>query len=545
MRASVVLVALLALSAAVHAVPATGQVVFISAPSLGMGFSPGSISPIDDGVPVYAPGDQLWVESYSSGPVIIEVADANGTIVANDTFLPLSPTLVHTFSSADVGGSWGLLAAGPGGTPVRSIPSLVTNFTLVGDQSVQPSMTGYRLTADGGLDMNFSLAAPGAYDIAACLVGSALPSTVVVPVPSGLGSGQLELVKEGNQVVVDLRGNVTAPFTFWTELHDDYSYTLGGNSTVVSRDLEVAASNPLDVALNFLGATTGLEDQLSMRTGRFSMWAFFESSQGISIYQAPLLIPDNNTWVSQDGCTTQASTLAPTFSLSASLAQPPPSWPREIYTMYKLDGVEMFSAAAIPIEPAAIHVVASPWNENFTNPELAVIATGGAPVQGLSFGNDTIYLTAGRYPLDVSVTLSGSVVGTVDISQPFSTNDLTVGSAKVVVGTEVDGKAVSGVNVILNEGGSPIANASSVAGEATFYVLAGNYTVTGSYENSTSTDAVDARDGVQSAIFLDFGGSGQNSTGQLLSYLLAGTALMGIAISTIVWVRAYRKQPTT
>jgi hypothetical protein len=538
----VVLVALLALSAAVLAAPSAGQIVLLSTPSLGMGFSPGSVSPIADGVPVYAPGDQLWAESYSSGPVMVEIANASGTVVANETLLPMSPALIHTFSSTDAGGSWELLAAAAGGTELVTLPSLVTRFTLVGNGSVQPSMTGYRLTGGGGLDMNFSLAAPGAYDIAACLVGSSLPSTVEVPVPSGLGRGQLGVVKEGNQVVVDLAGNVTAPFTFWAELHGDYSYTLDGNSTVVSRDLEVATSNPVNVNLNFSGTMTGLEDQLSMRTGRISMWAFFESSQGVSVFVEPLLIPDNNTWVSLDGCATMASTLAPAFSLSASLAQPPPSWPREIYTMYKEDGVEMFSTEAISIQPATIHVVASPWNENFTNPELTVVASGGTPLQGLSFGNDTIYLTAGQYPLEVLVTVAGSAIE-FDITQPFSTNDLNVASAKVVVQTGANGKPVSGASVILNEGGSQVANESSVDGEATFYVLAGNYTVVGSYGNSVSTGAIDAGDGVSSTVSLNFGGSNQQSAGQVLSYFLAITALVGVAVSTAVWVRAYRKQP--
>jgi hypothetical protein len=539
-RARILLVALLALSTAIHAAPAASQVVFTSSPLLGMGFSPGSVSPIADGVPVYALGDQLWAESYSSGPVIVEVVNAMGTIVADDTLLPMSPTLVHTFSFTDEGGSWGLLAAASGNT---ELPSLVAGFTLVGNESVEPSMTAYRLTGDGGLDMNFSLASPGAYDIAACLVGSSAPSTVAIPVPSGLGRGQLGLVKEGNQVAVDLNGNVTAPFTFWAELHYDYSYTLG-NSTVVSRDLEVAASNPVDVNLNFSGATTGLEDQLSMRTGRVSMWAFFESSQGISVYEAPLLIPDISTWVSLDGCTAFASSLAPTFSLSSSLAQPTQAWPREVYTMYRVDGVEMFSTMVIPIAPATIRVLASPWNEPFTNSELAITGSVGAPVQDSTVWKDTIYLTAGQYPMEVSVTVSGSEGGTVDIAQPFSTNGLNVGSGKVVVDTEANGKPVSGANVILSEGGSQVANASSVDGEATFYVLAGNYTVAGSYGNSTATGAVDAPDGVQSTISLTFIGSSQYSTGELLSYLLVGTALVGIAISAFVWVRAYRKQPS-
>ena len=181
MRARVLLVALLALSAAFLAAPASGQVAITVSSELGMGFGPGSVSPIADGVPVYATGDQLWAESYSSGPVTVDVVNPTGTGVAERTLMPMSPALIRTFSSADEAGSWALYEALSGGT---SVLSFVTDFTLVGNESVQPSMTGYRLTGEGALTMNYSLAAPGAYDISACLVRSGSASTVSVPVPS-------------------------------------------------------------------------------------------------------------------------------------------------------------------------------------------------------------------------------------------------------------------------------------------------------------------------------------------------------------------------
>ncbi len=541
MRARVAILVLLALSGLVHAAPTGAQVVFLSTPLLGMGFSPGSVAPIADGVPIYAPGDQLWVESYYNTAVIIEITNTNGTIIADDILLPNSSALIYTFSFSDKGGSWELLVSAIGSAGVTS----VTNFSFVGSQSVQPSMTGYRLAGDADLEMNFSLTAPGAYDIGACLVGSAAPSTIAVPLPSTIGSGKIGLVREGDQVITDLNGKVSVPFTFWAELHYDYSYSSGANSTLITRDQVVATTSPLDIPTSFSGATTWLQDELGLRTGRFSMWAFFQSAQGLTVYQTPILIPDSNTWLSLGGCIAAASSLAPTFSLSAPLSQPTSAWPREIYTMYELDGVEMFSATTIPIAPAAIHVTASPWNETFTNPQLSVVGSVGEPVRGSSVVNSTIYLIIDQYPFEVLVGVSQSGIGTVDVSQPFSIYNLTVGSGKVVVGTEAGGKPLSNVDIILSEGGSAVASASSVDGEATFYVLPGNYTVAGYYGNSTSNGLVDARDGVQSDITLSFAESGQQSTSIIITYLLACTASVGAAISFIVWVRAYRKQPTT
>jgi len=202
----------------------------------------------------------------------------------------------------------------------------------------------------------------------------------------------------------------------------------------------------------------------------------------------------------------------------------------------------MFSVETIPYAPAAINVLASPWNEVFTNASMVVFASGGAPVQSWSVVGNTIYFASLLYPIGVWFSLSGTAV-TCTISQPFSVNNVTVESAKIVVATEAGGKPVSSASVTLSENGSSIADASSVDGEATFYVLPGNYTITGSYEGSMSNGTVNARDGVQSDITVDFAARGQQAMNQLFSYLLVFTALVGAAISVVVWVRAYRKYP--
>jgi hypothetical protein len=210
--------------------------------------------------------------------------------------------------------------------------------------------------------------------------------------------------------------------------------------------------------------------------------------------------------------------------------------------MYEEQGVDQFSSLAIPIAPASIRVVASPWNVSFTNPELGVAGSVGAAVHEVVVGNDTIYLTALQYPLQVIVSVSGSARGTVNVSQPFSAHTLDVSSAKVLVKTDADGQPVSGVSVDLSEGGVSVANGSSVGGVATFYVLPGNYSIAGAYGNYTSTGAVAAQGGVQSSVSLAFSVPAQSTTSSILTDVLAGTAVLGVAISAVVWVRAYRKR---
>ena len=537
MHISFLLILVLIMSPVLSAYPAHGQVVSISSP-FGMGFSVGSVSPIADGIPVYTIGDQLWVESYSGGPVTVDVANAAGTIVASSLLESMSPMLLYNFSTTDRGGNWELLASFA--EPGFSVASLVTQFPLVGNEFVLPGFTGYTLAGEGQLEMNFTMGYSDSYDIGACIVGSDIPVEASVPIPGLLGSGQLEFTRVGSQVTVGLSGDVTTPFTFWIELHSDYSFIVSGNSTLVSRDFEVASSNSVDVAAGFTGATATLSDQMAERTGRFSMWVFFESSQGLSVYETTLLLPGNGSWIPLDGCSAAASNLAPAFTLSVSLEQNASAWPREIYTMYELNGVEMFSETQIPVTPAEISVRAAGWGKALTDSVLTLLPESG--VDEVAVGDGTFFLTAAEYPLNVSVSQLAGEPETFTISQPFSTNELNISSGKVFVQTMANGKPVSGVGITLSESGQSVADAPSTDGEATFYVPVGNYTITGTYDNSTVIKTIDAQAGVQSSVSIDFAPTLPGT--QPLLYVLASTAVLGVVVSSFVWVRAYQRRPT-
>jgi hypothetical protein len=528
---------MLVMSAALWTPPAKGQVVIVPAPGFGMGFSAGSISSVANGVPVYAVGDQLWVESYLNESVTVEVTNPAGINVADAPLEPMSPLLAYSFSSTDQGGAWELWATIPQLPGVREmIP--VTQFAFVANESVSPAMTGYHLGGEGLLTMNFFAPALNSYDVGACIVGSPLPVVAEVPLPGSLGNGQLELRRQNTTMVVNLDGNVTAPFTFWAELHGGYSYSLNGNSTLVSRDLEVASSEPVDVTAGFAGTTTVMEYQVIPRTGRLSLWAFFESSQGLSVWQVPLLLFNSTAWISLEGCSATANGLAPAFSVSVSLGQKVSEWPRAIFLMYEVDGVEMFSAATIPLMPAKVSFEAEPWGKALTDSRFTVTSENGA--EEVSAGNGTFYLVAENNPLEVAVSPSAGESGGVVLLGAFSATNLNVSSGKALVQTLVNGKPFSGMNVAVDENGEQVASIPSSGGEATFYLPVGNYTITGSYGNSTISKTLRAQDGIQSSVSLDFIVSESPGAGPILNILIL-FATLGAATSVVVWLQAYRR----
>jgi hypothetical protein len=530
-RARTLLLLTLMLLAALDAAPASAQITQASSAPLGMGYSPGTVSPISNGVPIFTPGDQLWVASYSSEFLNVEVVSPSGAVVATGLLEPQSTQLLYNFSSSDQGGQWELR---------QGLSGSVILFTFVSNEGTSPDLTGYGLVGDGQLAMNFTLPASGAFDIGACLVGSEVPSIANASIPTGLGTGQLQLERRSGQVFVGLNGTVGTPFTFWIELYTDYSYVALGNSTVVSSDLRVASTTPLGVSPTFTNSTVDLENQIGSRTGRYEMRAYFESALGLSVDQIPLLVPDNATWVALAGCVDQVANLAPDFSVSASLALPPPSWPREIYTMYELQGVETVSVLSLGIEPARVDVVASPWGKPLTDSALAVKPEPGPDVETEISSSSTIYLLTGEYPIGLTLVLAPGVGDLFTVSNPFSINKLNVSSGEVVVRTEVDGSSVSGVSVTMALNGTQVAALSTDTGLATFYLPYGNYSVSADYKNSTAQAFVRAQNGSISSVTLDFGSTPPTGT-QLLVYSLAATGLIGVTLSALVWVRAYRR----
>lgn len=526
------------LAASLCCLPVHAQATVLANPPIGLGFGPTSLRPVGDGVPIYTAGDQMWVTSYSQFYLVLNLTDPSGVLVARQSVGPNASALFYTFSGADPTGIWNLTTA------LAFVPqnTQVTQILFAKPSPSAPTMTGYRLSVNGQLTTNFTIASASAYDIGACLVGSGLPDTLSVPIPSNQGAGQLLLGRTGSEVSVSLEGQVTSPFTFWLELHHDYSYLLQGTSTVVSRDVRAAASDAVAVATGRSNLTNAvLHSDLRMRTGRYTLRAFFEGSSGLSAYETPVLLTNSSSWVWLQGCTASSS-LTSSFSLTSSLTRPISQWPRGIYAMYKDEGIEMYSTASLGVMPAAVAVYASPWGATLTNAHPVLVPN--TDVDGYAFVNNTIYLTAKQYPLTFAVSLLGGGTNntySIQVPQPFSVNVFNISTAKVVVTTLQNGKQLSGVAVTLKYNNETLTTLSSRGGRAVFYVPAAKYTVDASFGNSTKSGSVSGRVGNEADVTFDFGGSSD----QAVSSLLIATGIAGVVASLWVWTRIYRRSKSS
>jgi hypothetical protein len=76
-----------------------------TAAQIGLGYSPGSLTPVDQGVPIYATGDQVWIVSYGD-PLNVQILNASGRPAGSFFLGHMQPTLLLTFSSPDKPGTW-------------------------------------------------------------------------------------------------------------------------------------------------------------------------------------------------------------------------------------------------------------------------------------------------------------------------------------------------------------------------------------------------------------------------------------------------------
>ncbi|MDA4136942.1 MAG: hypothetical protein OK449_08135 [Thaumarchaeota archaeon] len=501
--------------------------------AIELGYSPGSLAPTASGVPVYTAGDALWVMSDSQSPYVIALSNPNGTMVASAPVEPRAPIVLYTFSGSDGRGTWTLAEILlQTGQTVASIPLLV-----VGHTQVPLNMTEYQLSGAGQLSMNFTTVSSDAYDLLACAVGSATPGTVSIPLPASLGTGDMQVALNGSNVDIVAKAQLNTPFNFWVELHQDYSYTSGATSTVISRDMEVASSTAVPISSS--NATSSpITTLLHMRPGRFTLRAFFDSSGGLAAAEAPVLIPSNSTgWISLADCSASSSLPSSSFTLSSTLGSSTQTWPRQVYLMYLEQGVEMYSASQLQVGPAAVDVIAAPWGSHFTDSELAFQL--GSDVKESASAGGLIFLTATQYPLTIGLSLLSGETQAVLIPSAYSYVTLQVNSSKVVVTTVVAGAATLGTNLTVSSGNNTISQArSGFGGTAVFYLPQGSYDIGGTFDNVTRTAGVLTVLNNVSAVTLSFPGPG--GQGLTYAYVLIGTGAVGLIASALVWAKVYR-----
>ena len=524
---AVALLVTLALMQPVHVLGQAGSPL-----PVGLGFSQASIAPVSSGVPVYTVGDQLWFIAYAAGSVNVTLSPlgaGSGQPVITFGSVPgnMSEDL-FAFSSTDAAGAWTLTAS-------SSTQRVSIQFFLV-NGGAPAVLSGYDVGAGGLLAMNYTLGSPSAYDVSACTAGSLSTATVYVPVPTSVGAGTLLLTLNGTAVSVYPQSSSNA-FTFWVTLSQDYSYQVNGSLTVVSKSMEVAQTEPVQVIGDLTGSfSTALVDALPMRTGEFTLAANFEGANGVTVYDTTVLITGTGSWVWLQGCSNAPDPVSTTVTVTASLQLGPSVWPRYVYMLYQQLGVGLFSIASVTVQPSTVEMVASQWNQPLTDSQIEV---SGA--SQYAAGNGTVYVVGSGYPVQVSVWTPQTSPQRVEITAPYSVTQVQVPADQIVVKTLSNGAPLSGAQVTLEDSEGIVATETTRNGAAVFYVPPGNYTVAGNSSGSVETSNLTVPSGSAAGrllqVTLQFGaGKGGELTDLLLLALV-----VGIFVSGFVWAVVYSR----
>jgi hypothetical protein len=472
----------------------------------------------------------MWIESYGV-PLHVELLNpsellnASAKPVISMVIGHMQPALLYNFVSQDKPGTWILnvsaLSSGSGYyyTPVE----------LAGPSTILPQMSAVKVDSSGLFSLGFRANLGLSYDTSVCLVGKYSLETVRLPIPSGLGTGQLLLSRNGTQTMIQPSGKILSPFSFWFELHAGRSYQ--ATSALITRDIEEASSSPIPISPGSTGSYgVDLTSTTAVREGRATVRAFFESSSGLQTFESPVLIPDNSAWEWLSGCTSSENGVGSNFTASASLNLAPDLWPRTMYFMYSESGVEGYSKVGISVLPSVVNLVAAQWGAPLTDKGLAVTTTPGVTS---AIGNSTVFLASTAYPIETTLLIPGPLATLpLLVEQPYSDYTISLLAGKISVESLFNGAVTSNSSISLRLGDQTIATGK---GSPTFYVPIGTYTLFGSYHGANKSVGVQVVNATQSSIVLEFGTTPSSSDN-----LLAWTAAVGSVVSGILWLSLLR-----
>ncbi|HEV2138213.1 MAG TPA: hypothetical protein VGR53_05175 [Nitrososphaerales archaeon] len=521
MHGKLLLLLLLMLSVPAFAVRTQAADSFLP---VGLGYSPGTLTPVDQGTPVYTAGDELWVVSYGE-PLNLELLNSSAKLEGTFVLGHMQPILLHTFTSSDKPGRWLFNMT----TFSSGSPNYYFSVGLVDPGTILPRMTSVHVDSSGLLSLGFNANLGTAYSTSACLVGQNPLGSVPIPIPTSLGTGQLILTRNVSLTTIQASGRILTPFSFWFELHAGRAYEVP--SALVTRDSEEAATSPLPFSPGPpVPSTVGLVSSISVREGRATIRAFFESSAGLQTFQAPVLIPDTSTWASLPGCSSSIDGVGSNFTASVSLNIEPNLWPRSMYLMYAESGVEGSSRVPISVFPSVMKLVASPWSAPLTDNGLALVPPSGSTS---AVGNSTVYIISSNYPVEATLLIPGpSAPLPLLISQPFTVGSVQLPTGKIAVQSLLNGEAVSNSSVSLRLGNQNIATGK---GSPIFYVPPGSYTIFASYRGTNKSQDITVVNNGQNSVAFEFG----NPTSQV-DYLLMATAVIGALASVVLWASLVR-----
>lgn len=536
MRSSLLVLLVLALAAAAVPLGQAGAQTLLTntaeQPPFAMGFGPGVLSPISLGVPIYTGGDQVWLMADSQNQFAATLKSPAGAELGSVQVSSTGPTLLTTFSPLDPAGNWSISVVDESQPSLSLAPITIP---LVQDDLSPPQLASYHLSTSGQLKMSFDLSASIQYDIAACAVGSAVPDIVSIPLPATVGTGEVLIGLNGTQASISAQGLLVYPFNFWMELHQNYSYYLGTPSTVVSRDVDVATSQAVSITPQASSVNAPFTPSAQVRTGVFTLRAYFDTPSGLSVSQTQILMPDRGgSWVWLPGCSATADATSSPFTLSSSLGANSSTWPTALFTTYESEGVGLVAETPLYLMPAVVSVVATPWSTPVTDSLLQF--TAGPSVVQSAAGDGSLYLVASQYPVQVGVSLARGQTQEVVIQRPFSTVRVSVNSSKLAIETFLNGVPAPGGSISILSGNQTFASAVTGSTSSIFYLPQGNYTIVAALGNGTQTRSFFSDAGRSYVVSIDF--VSPPTPGSIDA--LWAAAAVGAVASVLAWVKVYR-----
>lgn len=528
-KAAAFVVLLLLLSALPYFQGARAQVVvFFFPPQVGLGFNPSSVLPISDGTPIYTQGDDLWMQSYSNSSLQVQVVSPNGTRASG--WMELGPgqlARLYTFGGSDPSGEWTLSmnsTAGPSSLPLSvSAP----NSTLA------PSSVGENLAANV-LNQTYTLPPTQAYNIQACSIGADAGPVADFGVPGA--TNRVLNVSMGQNYTVLASSPSDATLTTWLELYSQYSYSVGG---AISSSLLLVAKSPIYALGGPNGATESfqLAGQTPLRAGRYDLRLFERTASGLTVQEAPFLREADGSWLSLGGCTSLVNVSSQGFTISTNLDGPTSTWPRQLVTMYTMDGVESYSLSEVNSTESVIRLHDVPNG----NPLAGAAITASAPegrLRGWDAYNSAVYLLLGSFPTNVSLGVSFGGVATQNltavVSGPFSSRSFGIQAGSLVILATMNGEAYANATVsVASPGGAPVLIPQSSVGNFTVTLPPNIYTVTASSGGNSMSRDVTVVAGRVVTVSLELTPPGFPIT----LAALAAVAVAALVANLVVWRR--------
>jgi hypothetical protein len=485
-----------------------------------LGYGPSGMSPVGDGVPVYTAGDSLWATSGYNQSVTVSLVSASAQLVDTKSLDPEAIIPLYSFGTGDIPGVWNITVGAPDGNVVVPIHLVNTKGQGVGIESTSYSLQGGTLSISGNASLGFS------YAQEVCALSNDSMNKMSFQLPQNLGQGNVTISGAGNQFAVATARTINSPFAFSFELDYPYAFNAVGTNTLVTSNLRAAESQPILVNSS-AKSITSLQWNFPPRDGRYEIKSFFQSATGLIASEGRILMI-NGSWASLDSCTNNPL-VSQNFALEDSVVSGPSHWPKSIYLMYRIFGVEGVASAPVSAGLSGVSFLASTWGVPLQDVKVEV-----APdprILQVSEQANSVYVLASQYPfpLNFSVAVGGSQAasGSLTIESPYTLTNSSVSVGRLTVFVIGDGSAEAVARVIGTTGGN-ITRLVNDSQASSFYLPAGSYRITASQGFNSLSTTVTLADGSDSTVKLDI------RTFQSLQVALALTAVIG-AVSYLVY----------